>query len=82
MEDTNRIERDWADYLERFVLSENTAGVDVTGLQPFLKRSVSPSLPTPSALLFSTSNIDTDSLLVTEISDKPLRKERRSTPRI
>ena len=40
MEDTTRIERDWADYLERFVLSENTAGVDVTGLQPFLKRSV------------------------------------------
>ena len=40
MEDTTRIERDWADYLERFVLSENTAGVDITGLQPFLKRSV------------------------------------------
>lgn len=48
VEDSVRIERDWTDYLERYVLSESTAGVDLKGIVPFLKRFILSSLSTPN----------------------------------
>lgn len=45
VEDSVKIERDWADYLERYVLSENTAGVDLKGVIPFLPRNLRKAAP-------------------------------------
>lgn len=40
LEDTLRIEKEWVDYLERYVLAEPTREVDLKGLKPYLARLV------------------------------------------
>jgi paired amphipathic helix protein Sin3a len=41
-EDSAVAERDWAAYLESFVLSDTTIGVDASKLKPYLARYVPP----------------------------------------